>query len=338
MAGEDIYVDLFSNASLDIYPENRVSNFTVKLDQPLELVGEYECAVAQFNCPSTVDDSIFGEIVICTLPETPLQKSLGRLQTKTPPFNDSNLNSIAYRPSLDHAVKSKIGEGHTYTVAKPLSNQMYSWTYKLPKEETRGLKSAGVVALIHGVLNDPPKIAKQNEGFGSIIMTRQRTDFETTEPITLRWRKNNKLDIHIRDPDMTLALSPKLARAIGLKVADSQWVVFQGARNYQFPTYQLNANTSGAGRPDIMAIYTDVTLPHRVGDTTASLIRVCAIPPPQEGLNFLSFDFVPLHYLPVAIKYIPEIQIEIRGNSGELIPFDLGLVYLRLHFRLRRGR
>ena len=78
-------------------------------------------------------------------------------------------------------------------------------------------------------------------------------------------------------------------------------------------------------------------MPHRVGDTSAPLIRACTVPQHQEtSSSFLNYEFDTLHYLPIALKYIQEIQVEVRGNDGKLIPFEAGILYLRLHFRARR--
>ena len=45
------YIDLVSNASMDIYPENTVSRFTNKLSTPLELNGLWKCAINEIFHP-----------------------------------------------------------------------------------------------------------------------------------------------------------------------------------------------------------------------------------------------------------------------------------------------
>ena len=46
---KSFYVTLPSNACHDIYPENNNSDFTISLSQPIELIGEYEVALAEIS-------------------------------------------------------------------------------------------------------------------------------------------------------------------------------------------------------------------------------------------------------------------------------------------------
>ena len=142
------------------------------------------------------------------------------------------------------------------------------------------------------------------------------------------------LNVTLRDPDFSIAISGKLARMLGFNTADNQWVLLEAQGQYIFPRQKADLNAS---RPSLMSVYTDVILPHHVGNTSAPLIRACAMPkkdvPVGECYNF---EFETLHYLPVSQKFIQEIQVEVRGSDGSLIPFAVGILYVRLHFKLRR--
>ena len=47
-----IYSVLSSNSSLDIYPDNTLANFKVKLGRPIELTGSYEVALVEIIYPN----------------------------------------------------------------------------------------------------------------------------------------------------------------------------------------------------------------------------------------------------------------------------------------------
>ena len=46
----DFYVTLPSNASMDVYPNNKKSNYTTKFNTPIVLDGNYEVALANITC------------------------------------------------------------------------------------------------------------------------------------------------------------------------------------------------------------------------------------------------------------------------------------------------
>lgn len=49
--GENFYLTLMSNSSLNYYPENKTSTFTVHLPQKIQLVGEWVVALAEIHYP-----------------------------------------------------------------------------------------------------------------------------------------------------------------------------------------------------------------------------------------------------------------------------------------------
>lgn len=47
----DFYITLLSNSSMDIYPDNRTSSFTVHIPRNLSLVGDWDVAAAEIHYP-----------------------------------------------------------------------------------------------------------------------------------------------------------------------------------------------------------------------------------------------------------------------------------------------
>ena len=60
---DSFYVTLPSNASFNIYPDNKKSNYTTQFNTPLILDGNYEVALANITCTPNIKID-YGHIVI----------------------------------------------------------------------------------------------------------------------------------------------------------------------------------------------------------------------------------------------------------------------------------
>ena len=334
-----MYVDLFSNSSMELYPDNAVSHFKVKLSRPLELEGEYECALAHLICPAVVKSDVggdlAGDIIITAFPENVEQKTYALPRIKTFPFNTPNVIQSSYIVRAVEPVQQSI----TYTPKKGnTSNKLYAFKHTIPKGKTFS-EGQDIVEYLNSLFQQDVS-ATEKDVFNQVIQQRvmkEANQVESKYPVIFFADPyKNQLEVIIRDADFSLALSGSIARILGFTVADDQYVLFPAAGKYTCPQHLVNLN---AANPSIMSIYSDVILPHRVADTSAPLIRVCIVPTIKEGeigSGFLSFEFTALHYFPVALKFIQEIHIEVRGSKGDLFPFQTGILYLRLHFRPSR--
>lgn len=335
--GNDLYCDLFSTGSLDIHPENKVSSFTVKLSQPLDLRDRpYEVALCELVVPSLSTSSIGGDIIVVTFPETIRQKSEA-LQTKSYPFVLPNFIDATFRPQVvgdymrrTYTPKSRFMSQHYYTFKHTLSESHY---FSSGQEVVEYLNK-----LFQPSQNSSSKDKKKESVFQEVINQRHINvgDEKNKYPITFSLSSQGKLEITLRDVDFKVLLPPSVARVLGFAVADNQYLYLDTPGVYKFPTQEVSLQNS---RTSILALYSDVILPIRVADTTAPLLRVVtlkSINKEHQSSHFLSFQFDTLNYLPVANSYIQEITFEVRTNSGELASFQSGLTYARLHFRVKR--
>jgi len=78
---------------------------------------------------------------------------------------------------------------------------------------------------------------------------------------------------------------------------------------------------------ETLYIYCNKIEPQIVGDVVAPLIRIGRYSDVVEK----TYDFS--HYLPVLVKDITGIKINIKYDLNELIPFISGKVIVKLHFR-----
>jgi len=60
----DFYMVLPSNASPQVYPENKTSNYKIQLSERVELHGEWEVALMEFHYPNTIQQVSEGENVV----------------------------------------------------------------------------------------------------------------------------------------------------------------------------------------------------------------------------------------------------------------------------------
>jgi hypothetical protein len=94
---------------------------------------------------------------------------------------------------------------------------------------------------------------------------------------------------------------------------------------------------------NLMFVYSDVVEYNVVGHTSVPLLRVIpfkvdsAAAADQEGGNtyHVHREFVHPHYLPVSKSYLDTVNIAIKGDLGQNIPFTKGKVTVKLHFQKR---
>jgi hypothetical protein len=334
---EDLYVDLFSNASINIYPSNVVSSFTVKLDQPIELEGPYECALAQLTTPAVTTRKIGGGTLVYRFNvEDPLLRKKGLDSLKVAPFDHHSDPWNQYLPTPTEALPDAYIPTRDENI---LHDRCY--TYTLPSDTSLDDKTK-----LMDHLESVFKGSADNSDFTQAI--KLRTYREPTKkpssstpqhrfvryPFSFDLDQNGMVSIRLRDEMSTLAISSELARALGFPVADHHWLILSNRGLYRAPR-KVDLDAS---RTSLLCIYSSVVLPHHVGDTSAPLLRTCTLPHKMGDHTLLNYEFINLHYLPVAQKLIQEIQVDVRSTDGTLIAFEAGVLHLRLHFQSRRRR
>ena len=79
-------------------------------------------------------------------------------------------------------------------------------------------------------------------------------------------------------------------------------------------------------------VYSDIADFTNIGDVTAPILRVVSFQPVANTTHF-HFEFVNLHYVPVAKSAIEQVKISIKGDTGNDVPFCTGKTLIKLHFR-----
>ncbi len=80
-----------------------------------------------------------------------------------------------------------------------------------------------------------------------------------------------------------------------------------------------------------MYIYSNIVSPRIVGDSQVPLLRVLAVHGTHN--EYVMESFYHLQYIPVALRNFRTIEIDLRNNLGQPMPFHSGEAVLSLHFR-----
>ena len=63
-AGNDLTLNLYSNASMETFPGNTLSNFNTLLPTPMTLVGDWQVALLEISWPAGVRNVTEGKITV----------------------------------------------------------------------------------------------------------------------------------------------------------------------------------------------------------------------------------------------------------------------------------
>ena len=79
-------------------------------------------------------------------------------------------------------------------------------------------------------------------------------------------------------------------------------------------------------------VYCSVVEPQMVGDTASPLLRVVPIKHEQIG-RIVTHTYDKIFYYPVATKHFSSVEVDIREDTGQPVPFQRGKLVVTLHFR-----
>ena len=103
------------------------------------------------------------------------------------------------------------------------------------------------------------------------------------------------------------------------------------------PEQIISKTTTGDRQVDLeygfhdLCVYCDLIQSQHVGDALVPLLRI--FPVEGEVGQRVSKSFVRPQYVPVSRKQFETIEVNIKRDTGESVPFEFGRVLLTLHFR-----
>lgn len=124
------------------------------------------------------------------------------------------------------------------------------------------------------------------------------------------------------DLDFSLKLKKILGFDVGPTFADSDYV-----------TGDRPANLSN-GLSSMMMVYSDICSPYVTGDVQTSLLRAVSLNTHEYTYGSVRVKgYSPGMYIPLLVSSFHTIEIDIKDEFGEPIPFDCGTLTVTLHFK-----
>lgn len=126
------------------------------------------------------------------------------------------------------------------------------------------------------------------------------------------------------DDILEMKLTPKLCLQLGFEPNIN-------IIEHKSGKYPMNLNL---GLPSQLFIYSDIVQPQIVGDVMTPLLRIVSLDPMKYTYGAFKMNvFSPAHYLPVMRREFDVIEIDIRTNIGDRVPFQFGTACIKLHFK-----
>lgn len=124
--------------------------------------------------------------------------------------------------------------------------------------------------------------------------------------------------------DHFMCVSEKLRKILGLTEPTMQFK--SQVTTFKYPIRLYRA------MPDGLLVYCDLTEPHVVGDSVASLLRSVQLDNVAYGMKVVK-TFATPHYYPVWKNSFRTVEIDIRDSLGKPVPFEDGTLTCALHFK-----
>ena len=134
--------------------------------------------------------------------------------------------------------------------------------------------------------------------------------------------KNHKINMKVKN-DCQVIITPLLQSMLGFRQA-----IFPAGE------YVSDWVADVKKRLNSLYVYCPWVEPRMVGDTQVSLLRIV----PVEGRDgeMITRMFDPIQYCPLLQKLFQTVEIDLRDDTGSIVPFERGRVVVTLHFRKRK--
>ena len=290
-------VTLPSNASISTYPDNRPSDFTVKLPSKIRLNGEWEVAIMDIQYPNSgqnIQEDVTIALLYHSQPETKLDEADKPLMTELKktfgPFLAANPSQFANPYELDYFT---IPAGHYQSIQHFLE-----------------------------------RMNKEMEDVYTRVMGK-KTDAKTK--LQFHWDEATDRVIGTKaQPAITIMTqNPILSQVLGTNLKKDSAILWTN-----FNKSFIGINSPQLEILSSMFVYTNIIKYQLVGDKECPLLGVVPIKGTFREQTFWPFN--PPYYIPLTNNEIDSINIKLCTDTGKPFPLlRNGKVICRLHFRRR---
>ena len=318
MNEDQFYIILPSDSSMTYFPDNTITHYTTQLPQEIRLQGRWAVALTEIQFPRSFlhvrpGPLLENRIVLLSVPDD----NLVPVKRKT------------YIPGIDDAFT-----GRDILVKYPLPMQirLHGGTFKnchAPIEDKK-------LELLHGEWSEPrasffPPGLYTN--IKSLVYAINNTPFISEHFQLKHDDMNNRYvllektcgdDCELIGPHF-LAVSRKISQILGFN--PEELLPVNSYRACHPPSLTR-------GLPQKLFIYCDICEPRITGDVKTPLLRVVSVDTKNYVYGTTQVtQFSTPHYIPVLHTGFRTLEIDIRDNLGQPIPFDFGSLTVTLHFK-----
>jgi hypothetical protein len=329
-----MYVHLISNASMDIFPENKLSDFSTILSQPMQLEEneEYEVGLVEINIPYTFNtikkedawlewvhyERELATPIITIDDHSKLQDYDCRIEWVVDHYEvvvpDGKMlqfeQAQAGLPIRILGDKNRVYRGDRIEAKSPIT---------------------GVILIMSGTKNTTMMYIKDGTYSSALDLIEAITQSAGSKMTLKHLENTNIVECAIISEESIFQenlvhFSDHLGAMLGFRRQSIQRPVTQAAHTYD-PYPGMNC----------ILVFTNFIEESQVGDTRAPLLRLLPFKHIASG-DVMSYNCFPIQYKRVVQREINCIRILLANDIGRTLPFtDLGRVALTLHFRKKNN-
>lgn len=165
--------------------------------------------------------------------------------------------------------------------------------------------------------------------------------FITYDYVTKRLKINHIIDntnkeessdnviLRPEQPLLSISFEGRLAMQLG----------FAPDENILLHRLSPHAVNLGLGVPEEFLVYCDIVESQIIGDTSSKVLKIINTVSGSTVLFAQSChrEFNPPHYIEVNEKKIEKVSIDIRDMAGNYLPFQFGVLTIKLHFKQQKN-
>lgn len=256
---KEFFVTLLSNSSMNLFPDNKTSSFTVQFPEKITLNNSWSVGVAEIHY---------------------------------------NYNFFNVTPNNNTVIATKVE-------SKSLENSIQS------------LHTVDITPGFYGCVTD----------LVDTINIQMKKHWLISGPLISVDKINNRTIVNkqvVYKKLESISFQGRLGMQLG----------FEPGENILHHELSPHIGNTFFGVPDQMLIYTDIIEPTFIGHEKACVLKIV-----NTNTNTYKFgdicykEYTHIHYINVQKREFESISVDIRDYAGSFIPFQHGVLTIKLHFR-----
>ena len=297
---QEFYATLLSNASMKTYSDNTIATFKTLLPERKDLEGDWQVGLVEVAYPVSWHNVEHGQWFQVCAYSGPAGRQVDVGEGKI------YISEGRYQTPKDLIDQMKLVWGqHWWLVRKQLQDK---------KNPTLGPNEQKTVVPAGTVMNHIERVTSVREDEEQVpSMTNLSFRVEFNE-------KTNKVKFFVDSKAYYMKFSKKLKQILDV-----------GDRNDAELSYSSESEVDVNRARHTMFVYCDLVEDSIVGDVRAPLLRT-TLASGKYGEDVREVFNKPM-YIPLRTNHFDTIQIAIKTETGEDMPFNYGISYVILHFR-----